>query len=883
MSNFAKEIIPVNLEDEMRQSYLDYAMSVIVGRALPDVRDGLKPVHRRVLYAMSELGNDWNKPYKKSARIVGDVIGKYHPHGDTAVYDTMVRMAQPFSLRYMLIDGQGNFGSVDGDPAAAMRYTEVRMSKIAHELLADLDKETVNFIPNYDESEVQPDVLPTRLPNLLVNGSSGIAVGMATNIPPHNLSEVISACLVVIDQPDISILELMEHIPGPDFPTAGIINGASGIYSAYTTGRGKIYMRARCHFEDIGDTSRQAIVTTELPYQVNKARLLEKIAELIKEAKLEGISALRDESDKDGMRMVIELRRGEMPEVVLNNLYKQTQFQTVFGINMVALLGGRPYCMNLKEILDAFIDHRREIVTRRTVYLLRKARDRAHILEGLAVALANINEMIELIRASKNREEAKAGLLEKSWHAGLVSSLLESADATRSRPEDLAEQFGIHGGEYSLSETQAHAILDLRLHRLTGLEQDKIVEEYKQLLAQIDEYLFILANDIRLMEIIREELVAIKDEYSDKRRTEIVQDHSDLSDGDLITVEDMVVTMSHEGYVKAQPLGDYKAQRRGGRGKSATAMKETDYIDKLIVANTHDTVLCFSSLGKVYWLKVYQLPVASRAARGKPFVNLLPLEAGEKINALLPISEFTENKFIFMATSTGTVKKTPLNEFEKPRTTGKIAIDLRDDDSLVGVAVTDGQQNVLLFSSTGKAVCFNEEDVRSMGRNATGVRGMRLKDGEKIISLIISTEGTVLNITENGYGKRTKLEEFTCHKRGGQGLIAIQTSARNGAVVGAVLVNDNDEIMLISDGGTLVRTRVDGISVVGRNTQGVTIIRLDKKEKVIGVDRIEGLADEEEDDLELDAVLDGELALADDVDSTLDDTAIDDVELGEEE
>lgn len=884
MSNFAKEIIPVNLEDEMRQSYLDYAMSVIVGRALPDVRDGLKPVHRRVLYAMSELGNDWNKPYKKSARIVGDVIGKYHPHGDTAVYDTMVRMAQPFSLRYMLIDGQGNFGSVDGDPAAAMRYTEVRMSKIAHELLADLDKETVNFIPNYDESEVQPDVLPTRLPNLLVNGSSGIAVGMATNIPPHSLSEVISACLAVIDEPDISILDLMTHIPGPDFPTAGIINGASGIYSAYTTGRGKIYLRARCHFENIGDSSRQAIITTELPYQVNKARLLEKIAELIKEGKLEGISALRDESDKDGMRMVIELRRGEMPEVVLNNLYKQTQFQTVFGINMVALLGGRPYCMNLKEILDAFIDHRRQIVTRRTVYLLRKARDRAHILEGLAVALANINEMIELIRASKNREEAKAGLLEKSWSAGLVSSLLESADATRSRPEDLAEQFGIHGGEYSLSETQAHAILDLRLHRLTGLEQDKIVEEYKQLLAQIDEYLFILANDTRLMEIIREELVTIKDEYSDKRRTEIVQNHSDLSDGDLITVEDMVVTMSHEGYVKAQPLGDYKAQRRGGRGKSATAMKETDYIDKLIVANTHDTVLCFSSLGKVYWLKVYQLPVASRAARGKPFVNLLPLEEGEKINALLPISEFTDNKFIFMATSTGTVKKTPLNEFEKPRTSGKIAIDLRDDDSLVGVAVTDGQQNVLLFSSTGKAVCFNEVDVRSMGRAASGVRGMRLKDGEKIISLIISTEGTVLNITENGYGKRTKLEEFTCHKRGGQGLIAIQTSARNGAVVGAVLVNDNDEIMLISDGGTLVRTRVDGISVVGRNTQGVTIIRLDKKEKVIGVDRIEGLAGDEDDDGE---EIVGEEALEDNADAATqeavpNDNSEDDMQTGDE-
>ncbi len=878
MSNFAKEIIPVNLEDEMRQSYLDYAMSVIVGRALPDVRDGLKPVHRRVLYAMSELGNDWNKPYKKSARIVGDVIGKYHPHGDTAVYDTMVRMAQPFSLRYMLIDVQGNFGSVDGDPPAAMRYTEVRMSKIAHELLADIDKETVDFIPNYDESEIQPDVLPTRLPNLLVNGSSGIAVGMATNIPPHNLAEVISACLAVIDQPDISIYDLMAHIPGPDFPTAGIINGASGIYSAYTTGRGKIYLRARCHFEDIGETSRQSIITTELPYQVNKARLLEKIAELIKEGKLEGISALRDESDKDGMRMVIELRRGEVAEVVLNNLYKQTQFQTVFGINMVALLGGRPYCMNLKEILDAFIDHRREIVTRRTVYLLRKARERAHILEGLAVALANINEMIELIRASKNREEAKSGLLEKDWNAGLVSSLLERADASRSRPEDLAEEFGIHSGMYRLSEAQAHAILDLRLHRLTGLEQDKIVDEYKQLLAQIDEYLFILANDTRLMEIIREELVAIKDEYSDKRRTEIVQSHSDLSDGDLITEEDMVVTMSHEGYVKAQPLGDYKAQRRGGRGKSATAMKETDFIDKLIVANTHDTVLCFSSLGKVYWLMVYQLPVASRAARGKPFVNLLPLEEGEKINALLPIREFSDNKFIFMATSAGTVKKTPLNEFERQRTTGKIAIDLRDDDRLVGVAVTDGQQNVLLFSSTGKAVCFNEEDVRSMGRAASGVRGMRLKDDERIISLIIATEGTVLNITENGYGKRTKLEEFTCHKRGGQGLIAIQTSPRNGAVVGAVLVNDNDEIMLITDGGTLVRTRVDGISVVGRNTQGVTIIRLDKKEKVIGVDRIEGLAGDEDD---------GDDALENNVDAATqnaeqDDNIEDDMQTGDE-
>ncbi|MBT9098978.1 DNA gyrase subunit A [Methylovulum psychrotolerans] len=862
MSNFAKEIISVNLEDEMKQSYLDYAMSVIVGRALPDVRDGLKPVHRRVLYAMSELGNDWNKPYKKSARIVGDVIGKYHPHGDTAVYDTMVRMAQPFSMRYMLIDGQGNFGSVDGDAPAAMRYTEVRMAKIAHELLADIDKETVNFIPNYDESESEPQVLPTRLPTLLVNGSSGIAVGMATNIPPHNLGEVISACLAVCDNPDVTVQELMQHIPGPDFPTAAIINGASGIYSAYTTGRGKIYLRARCHFEDIGDSSRQAIITTELPYQVNKARLLEKIAELIKEGKIDGISGLRDESDKDGMRMVIELKRGEVPDVVLNNLYKQTQFETVFGINMVALLDGRPHCMNLKEIIAAFIDHRREIITRRTLYLLRKARERAHVLEGLAVALANIDEMIELIKTSSSREEAKDGLLAKVWNAGLVASLLEAADADRSRPEDLPVEFGIHGGQYQLTETQAQAILDLRLHRLTGLEQDKIVGEYKELLLQIDGYLYILANDSRLMEIIREELAAIKEQYADQRRTEIVQNQLDLSDGDLITEEDRVVTMSHEGYVKSQPLSDYKAQKRGGRGKSATAMKETDFIDKLIVANTHDTILCFSSLGKVYWLKVYQLPVASRAARGKPFVNLLPLEQGEKINALLPIREFSDNKFIFMATSAGTVKKTPLNEFERQRSTGKIAIDLREEDTLVGVAVTDGQQNVLLFCSSGKAVCFNETDVRSMGRTASGVRGMRVQDGHKVISLIIATEGTVLNITENGYGKRTKLEEFTCHKRGGQGLIAIQTSDRNGAVVGAVLVNDNDEIMLISDGGTLVRTRVDGISVVGRNTQGVTIIRLDKGEKVIGVDRIAGLAGEESEEELLDG--DAEAEMADD-------------------
>jgi DNA gyrase subunit A len=807
-------------------------------------------VHRRVLYGMSEAGNDWNKPYKKSARIVGDVMGKYHPHGNMAIYDTMVRMAQSFSMRYMLIDGQGNFGSIDGDPPAADRYTEVRLAKIAHEMLADLDKETVDFIPNYDESESEPAVLPTRVPALLINGSSGIAVGMATNIPPHNLSEVISACLALIDNENITIQELMAYIPGPDFPTAGIINGASGIYSAYTTGRGKIYVRARCHFEDIGEGSRQAIIATELPYQVNKATLQIKIAELVKESKLEGISAIRDESDKDGMRLVIELRRGEVPEVVLNNLYKQTQFQTVFGINMVALLDGRPHCMSLKEILCAFIDHRRVCVTRRTIYNLRKAREKAHILEGLAVALANIDEMIELIKTSKNPAEAKEGLLARTWLAGLVAALLERAEAERSRPEGLGPEFGIIGGEYRLSETQAQAILDLRLNRLTGLEQDKIVNEYKELLEQIDEYLHILKSHERLMEIIREELTAIKEEYSDKRRTEIIQSHLDLSDGDLITEEDMVVTMSHEGYVKSQPLSDYKAQRRGGRGKSATATKELDFVDKLIVANTHDTILCFSSLGKVYWLKVYQLPVASRAARGKPFVNLLPLDEGEKINAVLPIREFSENKFIFMATSSGTVKKTPLNEFERQRASGKIAIDLVENDTLVGVAVTDGKQNVLLFSSAGKAVCFNEEDVRSMGRTATGVRGMRLPDGQKIISLIIATDGTVLNITENGYGKRTKLEEFTCHKRGGQGLIAIQTSARNGAVVGAVLVNDHDEIMLITDGGTLVRTRVDGISVVGRNTQGVTIIRLDKKEKVIGVDRIEGLNGEEEGEIE---------------------------------
>ena len=850
MADFAKEIIQVNLEDEMKQSYLDYAMSVIVGRALPDVRDGLKPVHRRVLFAMNELGNDWNKPYKKSARVVGDVIGKYHPHGDTAVYDTIVRMAQPFSLRYMLIDGQGNFGSVDGDSPAAMRYTEVRMSRIAHELLADLDKETVDFVANYDESESEPTVMPTRIPTLLINGSSGIAVGMATNIPPHNLNEIVTACLALIENADLSIQELMQIIPGPDFPTAGIINGASGIYEAYSTGRGRIYLRGRSHFEDIGESGRQAIITTELPYQVNKARLLEKIAELVKEGKLDGISALRDESDKDGMRMVIELKRGEVPDVILNNLYKQTQMQTVFGINMVALYDGRPHLMSLKEILAAFIDHRREIVTRRTIFNLRKARERAHLLEGLAVALANIDEMIELIKTSPTPAEAKQGLLAKNWQLGLVERLLERADSDRSRPEDLPAEFGIVGSLYKLSEAQAQAILDLRLHRLTGLEQEKIVNEYKELLELIDGFLAILGSDIRLMEVIRAELEEIRTQYSDARRTEIVIDYANLSQEDLITEEDMVVTMSHEGYVKTQPLTDYKSQRRGGRGKSATATKENDFVEKLIIANTHDTLLCFSSQGKVYWLRVFNLPVASRSSRGKPFVNLLPLEQNEKINAILRVREYSEDKFVFMATSSGVVKKTPLTEFERQRSNGKIAIDLNENDTLVGVAITDGQQNVLLFSSDGKAVCFNETDVRSMGRTATGVRGIRLQDAQKVISLIIASEGTVLNITENGYGKRTKLEEFTLHRRGGQGLIAIQTSERNGNVVGAVLVNDSDEIMLITDGGTLVRTRVNEISVVGRNTQGVTVIRLDKGEKVVGVDRIDGLGDEEDIDLD---------------------------------
>ncbi|MGZ8243826.1 DNA gyrase subunit A [Methylomagnum sp.] len=791
---------------------------------------------------------------------VHNCIGKYHPHGDAAVYDTIVRMAQPFSLRNMLIDGQGNFGSVDGDPPAAMRYTEVRMARIAHELLADLDKETVDFVPNYDESEKEPSVLPTRVPNLLVNGSEGIAVGMATRIPPHNLTEVVNACLLLIEQPDATIQDLMALVPGPDFPTAGIINGASGIREAYLTGRGRIHIRAKCEFEQNERSGRESIVVTELPYQVNKAKLMEKIAELVKEGRIEGIAhdGFRDESDKDGMRMVIELKRGESPEVLLNNLYQQTAMQTVFGINMVALIDGRPRCLNLQELLAAFIDHRREVVTRRTLYELRKARERAHILEGLAVALANIDEIIERIRTSPTPAVAREKLLEPVWRAGVVSELLARAeDAIRSRPETLAPGYGLNAeGGYRLSPEQAQAILDLRLHRLTGLEQDKIIGEYKEILGRIDELLAILGSDVRLMEVIRDELVAVRDQYGDKRRTQIIEDHLDLSRADLIDQEDMVVTVSHEGYVKSQPLSAYRAQRRGGRGKAAATTKEEDYIDKLIVANTHDTILCFSSVGKVYWLKVYELPVASRTARGKPFVNLLPLEDGERINAILPVREFDEGHFVFMVTASGIVKKVALSEFERPRSSGKIAIDLRQDDRLVNVAITDGKQHVMLFSDAGKAVCFEEDDVRAMGRGATGVRGMTLQDGQKIIALIIGTEGSVLNITENGYGKRTALDDFPVHRRGGQGVIAIQTSERNGAVVGAVLVNDNDEIMLITDGGTLVRTRVEEVREVGRNAQGVTVIRLNPGEKVVGVDRIPVLEGESEAEADADAEID---------------------------
>ena len=845
MTDFAKEVLPINIEEEMKQSYLDYAMSVIVGRALPDVRDGLKPVHRRVLYAMRELGNDWNKPYKKSARVVGDVIGKYHPHGDFAVYDTIVRMAQPFSLRYMLVDGQGNFGSIDGDSAAAMRYTEVRMARIAHELLADIEKETVDFVPNYDESESEPEVLPARLPNLLVNGSAGIAVGMATNIPPHNLTEVINACLALIENSEIDIAGLMQYMPGPDFPTAGIINGAAGIHEAYHTGRGRIYVRARIEMEEM-DSGRQRIVVTELPYQVNKARLLEKIAELVKEKKIEGISELRDESDKDGMRMVIELKRGEMPEVLLNNLYKQTQMQSVFGINMVALLDGQPKLLNLKQMLEAFIRHRREVVTRRTVFELRKARERAHVLEGLAVALANIDPIIELIKAAPNPAEAKAGLLAKTWAPGVVVDMLERAGAEASRPDGLAKEFGLVDGQYRLSEAQAQAILELRLHRLTGLEQDKIINEYRELLETIADLLDILGSHERLMQVIREELEAIREQYGDERRTEILTTKLDLTLEDLISEEDVVVTLSHEGYAKAQPLTDYRAQKRGGRGKSATATKDEDFIDKMFVANTHDTILCFSSRGRVYWLKVYELPQAGRASRGKPIVNLLPLEDDERINAILPVREFTEGQYVFMATANGTVKKTPLVDYSRPRASGIIAVDLVEGDQLVGVALTDGQRDIMLFSSAGKVIRFKEENVRSMGRVSRGVRGIRLGEGQKVISLIVADEGAVLTATENGFGKRTLIDDYPVYGRGGQGVIAIQSSERNGPVVGAVLVTDDDEIMLITNGGTLVRTRVAEVSTMGRNTQGVKLINLTKGEKLIGMERIAETDEDEE-------------------------------------
>jgi DNA gyrase subunit A len=838
MADFAKEILTVNLEDEMKQSYLDYAMSVIVGRALPDVRDGLKPVHRRALFAMYEQGNDWNKPYKKSARLVGDIMGKYHPHGDSAIYDTIVRMAQPFSLRYMLVDGQGNFGSVDGDAPAAMRYTEIRMARIAHELLADIDRETVDFVPNYDETEREPSVLPTKVPNLLVNGSAGIAVGMATNIPPHNLTEIINACLALIENPAIDVEGLMQHVPGPDFPTAAIINGVRGIHEAYHTGRGRLFIRARSHVEGDESRGRQSIVITELPYQVNKARLLEKIAELVKDKKIEGISGLRDESDKDGMRMVIDIKRGEVVEVILNNLYQHTQLQSVFGINMVALVDGRPRLLNLKECLEAFIRHRRDVVTRRTLFELRKARQRAHVLEGLAVALANIDEVIALIKAAANRAEARQALLERLWAPGVVTAMLDRAGADASRPEDLGDQYGLHAGGYRLSDTQAQAILDLRLHQLTGLEQEKIVGEYRELLEEIQKLLNILSNPQQLMEVIREELAGLRDQFGDERRTEIMIDHTDLTLEDLITEEDVVVTLSHAGYAKSQPLSDYRAQRRGGRGKSATDIREEDFIDKLFVASTHDTIMCFSSRGRVYWLKVYELPQAGRGARGKPIVNLLPLEAGERINAILPVREFSEDHYIFMATALGTVKKTSLSEFSRPRASGIIAVGLNEGDYLVNVAITDGSRDIMLFSDTGKVIRFAEKDVRPMGRTASGVRGIRLGAGQHVISMIIASDSPVLTATANGYGKRTLADDYPVYGRGGQGVIAIQVSERNGQVIGAVPADDTDEVMLISSGGVLVRTRVKEISIMGRNTQGVRLISLAEEESLVGIERI---------------------------------------------
>ena len=840
MGELAKEILPVNIEDELKKSYLDYAMSVIVGRALPDVRDGLKPVHRRVLYAMSELNNDWNKAYKKSARVVGDVIGKYHPHGDSAVYDTIVRMAQPFSLRYMLVDGQGNFGSIDGDSAAAMRYTEIRMQKISHEILADLDKETVDWVPNYDGTETIPAVMPTKVPNLLINGSSGIAVGMATNIPPHNLNEVVTGCLALLDNEDITVDELMEFIPGPDFPTAGIINGRAGILQAYRTGRGRIYVRSRAEVITNEKTNKDTIIITELPYMVNKARLIEKIAELVKEKKIEGISELRDESDKDGLRVVIEMKRGESGEVILNNLYTQTQLQTVFGINIVALVDEQPKQINLKGLLEYFLRHRREVVTRRTIYLLRKARERGHLLEGLAVAIANIDEVIALIKASPTAQDAKDALLAKGWEPGSVMAMLERAGEDACRPDELDPQYGMHADKYHLSPAQVQAILELRLQKLTGLEHEKLLSEYQEKLAEIAEYLTILGDPEKLKTVIREELEAVKEEYGDERRTEIIESMMDLTVEDLINEEDRVVTISHAGYAKTQPLDDYQAQKRGGMGKSATQVKDEDFIEHLMIANTHDTLMCFSNLGKVYWIKVYQIPVAGRNSRGRPIVNLLPLDENEKITSILKITEYLENHFLFFATANGTVKKTPMVDFSRQRSVGLRAIELEEGDRLVGTAVTGPDSDVMLFSSSGKAVRFKGEDVRSMGRTAKGVRGIRMAEGHTMISLIIPQEGgRVLTVSENGYGKRSELSEFPTKGRGTQGVIAMATSERNGALVGAVQVFEGDELMLISDQGTLVRTRTDEVSVLSRNTQGVRLIRLKTGENLVGVERIE--------------------------------------------
>lgn len=848
----SQDIIPVNIEDELKQSYLDYAMSVIVGRALPDVRDGLKPVHRRVLYAMRELSNDWNKPYKKSARVVGDVIGKYHPHGDIAVYDTIVRMAQPFSMRYLLVDGQGNFGSVDGDPPAAMRYTEVRMSKLSHSLLDDLDKETVDFVPNYDETELCPTVLPTRIPNLLVNGSSGIAVGMATNIPTHNLGEVIDGCQALLANPKISLEELMTYIKGPDFPTAAIINGRSGILSAYKTGRGRIYIRARTEIEESSRNGRQSIIVTELPYQVNKAKLIEKIAELVKEKRIEGISGLRDESNKDGMRVVIELKKDENSEIILNKLYSYTQLQTVYGINMVALIDGQPKVFGLKDLLEAFLRHRREVITRRTIFELRKARERAHILEGLAVALANIDEIIHLIKSAKSPAEARDKLLATDWLAQNVNALLKNIsqeDITNSRPLSLEEEYGLlANNKYKLSPAQVQAILDLRLHRLTALEQDKIIEEYKDLIKQIRNLLEILNNVQRLLEVIKSELEQIKSEFADPRRTEIQDNQSDIILEDLIQQEDVVVTLSHKGYVKYQDLSVYQTQRRGGRGKAATQKKDEDFVDKLLIANTHDTILCFSSKGKVYWLKVYQLPQASRMARGRPIVNLLPLGNDERINAILPLNTKHLNKenehFVVMATMSGLIKKTSLEEFSRPRASGIIAIDIKDNDKLIDVNLTDGGCDIMLFSDSGKVIRFNEEAVRAMGRTARGVRGIKLKDNQNLIAMITvnkdeSNKQDVLTATKHGFGKRTALEQYPIHNRGGQGVIAIATTDRNGEAVGAIKVTEEDEIMLISDGGTLVRTSIKEISQVGRAAQGVKLINLNDGEKLSSIARVE--------------------------------------------